>query len=180
MVRFPFRCACVKVAFRRPHTGPEPAVRSASARSCHPRPVFDLSVPTTRDERRSARRTWAAYPYALRREVVRAAKRGHRHPHEPAVWAAVGYAAAVLRPTGPHWWQSPRAARWAGPLMVAVAVLLAGEAVWFIAAPGPATVLDWAVLALAVLIGLWTLFVLDLRRECRLLLAPFTTAGPPR
>ncbi|GAB4081419.1 hypothetical protein GCU67_18315 [Modestobacter muralis] len=143
--------------------------------------MFDLSVPTTRDERRWVRRTWAAYPYALRREVVRVAKLGHRHPHEPAAWAAVVYAAAVLRPTGPHWWQSQRGARWAFPLVLAAAVLLAGEAVWFIASPGPSTLLDWAVLALAVLIGLWAVFVLDLRRECRLLLAPFTTTvGPPR
>ena len=176
MVRFPVDCACVKVAFRRPHTGVTPTVRSLEAASCHPRPVFDLSVPTTRDERRCARRTWAAYPYALRREVVRAVKRGHRHPHEAAVQAAVGYAAAVLRPSGPRWWQSQRGARWAWPLVPAAAVLLAGVAVWSMAVLGPPRGPDWAVLALAAAIGLWAVVVLDLRRECRLLLAPFTPA----
>jgi hypothetical protein len=175
--RFPARCACVKVAFRRPHTGRTSSVRSPGDGSCHPRRVFDLSVPTTRDERRSARRTWAAYPYALRKEVVRAAKRNQRHPHEAAAWAAVVYAAAVLRPTGRHWWQN---ARWCFPLVLAAAVLMAGEAVWFIAAPGPSEVLDGGLLAVAVVIGLWAVLVLAARRDCRLILAPFVVPAPSR
>jgi hypothetical protein len=173
--RFPIRCACVKVAFRRPHTDPTPSVRSLGAGSCHPRRVFDLSVPTTRDERRSARRTWAAYPYALRQEVVRAAKRGDRHPHEAAAWAGVVYAAAVLRPFGRHWWQS---SRWGFPLVLAAAVLLAGEAIWFIAAPGPTEAIDWALLALAVVFALWAAFMLAVRQGCRLLVAPFVATAP--
>jgi hypothetical protein len=141
--------------------------------------VSDLSVPTTRDERRSARRAWAAYPYALRRDVVRAAKRGQRHPDEAAVGAAVAYAAAVLRPTGRQWWQSQRGAGWAWPLVLVAAVLLAGAAVWSMTL-GPPRGPDWAALAFAVLIGLWAVFVIDLRRECRrLLTAPLPTAGPP-
>ena len=170
MVRFPVDCACVKVAFRRPHTGETASVRSPSARSCHPRRVLDLDVPTTRDERRSVHRAWAACPYALRREVVRAAKHGQRHPHEAAAEAAVGYAAAVLRPTGPHWWQSRRGDRWAWPLVLAAAVLLAGAAVWSMTL-GPPRGPDWAALAFSVLLGLWAAFVLDLRRDCRLLLS---------
>ena len=143
---------------------------------CHPPCVLDLSVPTTPAERRAARRTWAAYPYAVRREVLRAAKRGERRPDEGAARAGVTYAAAVLRPTGPRPWQSSRSARLAWPMVLAVAVVLAAEALYFLTAPGPATVLDWSLLALAVLVAAWALFVIDLRRECGRIVAAWTAA----
>ena len=140
--------------------------------------MFDLSVPTTHAERRAVRQAWAAYPWSLRRAVVRAAERGVRHPHQAAAWAAVVFAAAVLRPRGPHWWQDTRGSRYALPYLLATAVVLGGTAGWLIASSGPSSAAGWALLVLALLLGGYVGFLITLYRQCGRLLAPWTAPQP--
>ena len=135
--------------------------------------MFDLGVPTTRDERRAVRRSWVAYPYSLRRAVVRAALRGVGHPDQAAAWAGVAFAAAVLRPRGPHWWQDTRGARYVLPYLLAAAVVLSALAGWLIATPGQAAA-GWAIAVLAVLWATTVCSLMVLYRQCDRLVAPWT------
>ena len=151
-------------------------MRSLRGGCCHPRRVFDLSVPTTRAERTAVRKAWAAYPYRVRSQTVRAVERGTQPPDERAAWAAVVFAAAVLRPRGRHWWQDTHGARYALPYVLAAALVLAGTAGWLIASPR-STAADWVMLAAALVVTAYVVFLVRLYRGCEKLVAPWT---PPR
>jgi hypothetical protein len=135
--------------------------------------VFDLRQPTTRAERRAARRAWTAHPYRVRRQAVRAIERGARPADERAAWAAVVLAAAVLRPRGPHWWQDTRGARYALPYLLAATLVLSGATGWSIASPGSTTI-DWVGLAAFLVLTAYVTFLITLYRQCDRLVAPWT------
>ena len=135
--------------------------------------MLDLSVPTTRAERTAVRRAWSAHPYRVRRQVVRVLENGGRHPDEEAARTAVAFAAVVLRPRGPHWWQDTRGSRYALPHLLAAALVLSGTAGWPIASPRSGAG-AWVWLAVSLVLAAYVVFQMTLYRQCDKLLAPWT------
>lgn len=108
-------------------------------------------------------------PFARRLEVVKAAKRGERHPDEAAVQAAGAYAEVCVHP-GPGWWRSRGMTVARGWLLIGFSVLLVIEAVVAFVTGNPGWV-RWGLAALAVVGALTGVFSVSLQRDCRKLLA---------
>ena len=121
---------------------------------------------------------WRAVPLARRLEVVRAAKRGVRHPDEAAVRAAQAYARLVLSP-GPRWIQRPRVRHVSAWLLLPLAGVLVLEAVLLFLLLGTGSPVAWAAAAFAVIIALVGWFWVDLLRDSRRLLALGEPGRPP-
>ena len=140
----------------------------------------DPTPTTPREERKLANRLWRAVPFQLRRDVLRSAKAGHRHPDDGAATAAERYATALLRTEGTRWWNRTLAAspRTVVALSAGCCLLLLATVV-LIAAPGPAGAAEWFGLGWAVLGSLFALLLLDARRDCRRLLAVVPALGAP-
>jgi len=101
--------------------------------------------------------------------VVKAAKRGERHPDEVAVLAGREYAEVCVHP-GPGWWLSRTATAAKSWVLIGLAVLLALEAVVARLTGDPGW-LSWSLGALAVLVALLGVFLVLLQRDCRKLLS---------
>lgn len=114
---------------------------------------------------------WRSVPLARRLEVVKAAKRGERHPDEAAVQAAAAYAEVCVHP-GPGFWRSPGMTVAWGWVLTGLGVLVALEAVVAFADGDPGWV-RWTLAVVAFLALVTGVFSVSLQRDCRRMLAVF-------
>ncbi len=133
--------------------------------------MTDPAGPTTAEERRAAAAAWRSLPYAVRRQVVAAARKGQPAADPAAVEIGRRWAATMLRPRGPHWWQRHPQRAW---LRLGTAAVLVAEAVSLASTGRLPWSTAWPLPVVAYLFVLLTLFDLGIRRSLRRVVA----AGP--